>query len=422
MSSAALVLEAGANPRPGYHLERFRGRGGYGEVWEARTPQGTRVALKFLPCGLSDRASREIRSIQAVRQLHHPNLVRIHNVWCCPGYVVVAMELADGSLLDLLQAFRQEYGTPVPAGDLLPLLAQAAAALDYLNTRRHQLGGLLLAARHGDIKPANLLLFGDIVKLSDFGLTSLSSATTGAQVPAGTFGYMAPEVARGWVSDRSDQYALAATYCQLRGGRLPFDQATDTASGEGPRLDLTMLPDSEQPIIARALAAATWQRWPSCAEFVAQLQRVIRDEVRQRSKSLSPGTPAQRPPPEQGERRVATRYSCGLGVSLRRLGSLERRAWPGRVQDVSCTGIGLLTETAFDRGAVLVTDLHGAAASAAGPRLVRVARTARQFHGGVVLGCLFARPLAEDEIRALLALGQPGAPADTELADTLLSG
>src|SRR5262245_44711291 len=106
--------QAGLQPRPGYRLRRILGNGAFGQVWEADTESGPPVALKFMPCGHGGAATRELRSIQVVRQLSHPRLLRIDQVWCQPGYLVVAMELADGSLLDLLELYREEHGTPIP--------------------------------------------------------------------------------------------------------------------------------------------------------------------------------------------------------------------------------------------------------------------------------------------------------------------
>src|SRR5262245_49322073 len=118
--------QAGLQPRPGYHLRRLLGGGAFGQVWEADTEDGPPVALKFMPCGNGGAATRELRSIQIVRQLSHPRLIRIHQVWCQPGYLVVAMELADGSLLDLLELCKEEHGTPIPARQACDFLTQAA--------------------------------------------------------------------------------------------------------------------------------------------------------------------------------------------------------------------------------------------------------------------------------------------------------
>src|SRR5262249_33047731 len=155
------------------------------------------------------------------------------------------MELADGSLLDLLDAYREIYGTPIHPQQVCLYLAQAAAATDFLNTRQHNLDGRRVGFQHCDIKPSNLLVFGEKVKVADFRLASPTSTSLRFQRRAGTLDYTAPEVFQSRLSDRTDQYALAVTYCLLRGGRLPFTDTPEQFDGMyiRPRPDLSMLPE-----------------------------------------------------------------------------------------------------------------------------------------------------------------------------------
>lgn len=275
--SYPVPLQIGMQPYPGYRLRQLVGRGGFAEVWEAETSGGRKVALKFLPCGDNLAASREIRSIQALRQLKHPNLIEIEQVWCHLGYIVVAMELAEGSLLDLLEAFLQEFGTAIVPEQTLLYLTQVAEALDFLNSRQHYVDGRRVAFQHCDIKPSNILLFGETVKVSDYGLASATSAMVQGHRRAGTLDYAAPEIFQGRLSDWTDQYALGVTYCVLRGGRLPFTDTPTTFQRPyiRPTPDLTMLPDVERPIVGRALSPVPQNRWPTCGEFIAQLSKVI---------------------------------------------------------------------------------------------------------------------------------------------------
>lgn len=271
-------LHYGMEPFPGYRLDSCLGRGSFGEVWKASTPTGRPVALKFLPCEAESAISREIRSLQKVRPLRHPNLIRIDQVWCHLGYVVIAMELADGSLHDVLDV-QQEQGTPALEGPLVcHYLAQAAAALDFLNARQHMVNGRLVAIQHCDVKPSNLLVFGDRVKVADFGLASWLASSAKNRLPAGTLEYCAPEVLRGRLADQTDQYSLAVTYCALRGGRLPFalvPLALQPVCAR-PSADLTMLPEAERPIVGRALDPLPSLRWATCGELMSRLARVVR--------------------------------------------------------------------------------------------------------------------------------------------------
>jgi serine/threonine protein kinase len=264
-------------PFPGYRMRQLLGRGGFAEVWEAERDDGIPLALKFLPAMDSVSTSREIRSIQMVRQLRHPNLIHIEQVWCHLGYIVVAMELGEGSLLDLLETSHAEYGTALSAEQVCLLLSGAAAGLDFLNARQHLLSGKRVAIQHCDVKPSNLLLFGDTVKLCDFGLASPTTTRLQFHRRAGTLDFLAPEVFKGRLSNHCDQYSLAITYCLLRGGRLPFTDTPSKFDGNyvRPDPDLSMLSRLEQPIIARALTLVPQDRWPSCQDMIAQLAAVL---------------------------------------------------------------------------------------------------------------------------------------------------
>jgi serine/threonine protein kinase, bacterial len=270
-------LQVGSVPYPGYRLRQLISRGGFGDVWEAETDDGQTLALKFLPSSDSLVTAKEIRAIQAIGHLHHPGLIRIDQVWCHLGYIIIAMELAEGSLLDLLEVYMAEYGTAIAPAEVCRYLTQLAGVLDFLNRRQHQLDGRRVAFQHCDVKPSNILLFGENIKLCDFGLSSVTTAALRFHYRAGTLDYAAPEIFQGRLSDWTDQYALAVTYVQLRTGMLPFTDtpATFVRGYVRPAPDLARLPRPEQPIVARALAAVPQDRWPSCGEFMSRLTRVI---------------------------------------------------------------------------------------------------------------------------------------------------
>ncbi|MFN4260548.1 MAG: serine/threonine-protein kinase [Gemmataceae bacterium] len=271
-------LQVGMEPYPGCRLRQLLGRGGFAEVWEADADNGTQLALKFMPCQNSTSPGREVRSIQMIRELQHPHLVRIDQVWSSSDYLVIAMELAEGDLRDLLHAYQMEFQTPIPPEQVCIYLSQIADALDFLNTRQHPVDGRLVAIQHCDVKPSNMLLFGDTVKLSDFGLASVTTTHSRTHHREGTLDYAAPEVFQGLLSDRSDQYALAVSYYELRTGRMPFPEINafrQSWPGRRPPPDLSVLTPAERPIIEKALKTIPQNRWPSCAALMEELTKAV---------------------------------------------------------------------------------------------------------------------------------------------------
>ena len=260
----------GWEPMPGYRLERRLGRGGFGEVWRAAGPDALPVAVKFVTLAGTG-VSTELRAADLMLGVSHPHLITLLDVRRTDRHLILVMELADGTLAERLATARDAGHDGVPRDELLGYMAQAADALDFLNGG----GPGRLPAQHRDVKPQNLLLAGGILKVADFGLVRCLEHTltthTGVHTPA----YAAPELFTDKLSNRTDQYSLAVTFCELRGGRRPFGGETRDVLMHGHLTgepDLSMLPPAERPVVRRALAKTPRHRWPSCAAFVAALR------------------------------------------------------------------------------------------------------------------------------------------------------
>jgi hypothetical protein len=274
-----MALRPGVEAVPGYVLAGRLGRGGFGEVWKAIGPGTVPVALKLLR--VDERlAAVEARALEFMKLVRHPHLLSTFGIWHQEDLLIIGMELADGSLMD---RWREAAETGVPGIDFAQLIEyfhEAGKGIDYLNEPRHSLGSReKMRIVHRDIKPHNLLLVGGAVKVGDFGLAriverSTVGSTSGALTPA----YAAPELFSGCVTQYSDQYSLGISYCQLRGGRLPFvgsfHQVMAGHLNQEP--DLSMIPEGEHRIVARALAKQPEQRWPNCLSFVKALAEVGR--------------------------------------------------------------------------------------------------------------------------------------------------
>ncbi len=256
-----------------YRVRHLLGRGSRATVWRAENEDGEAMALKFLVCGDSLTASNWLWSLRAQRELGHPHVVHIEDFTARTGNIVVAMELADGTLLDCLKQSRAKGGNLLPAARVVEWLKQAADAIDFLNGRKPGRDGRRPAFQHGGVRPSNLLCFGDTVKLADAGPVLPVNMPLKFRHWSGPLDFAAPEVFRGRLSEWTDQYALAVTYCQLRGGRLPFTDTPTTLRRDyvRPEPNLSMVPAEERAIVGRALAVQPWERWPSCCAFMAAL-------------------------------------------------------------------------------------------------------------------------------------------------------
>ena len=258
-----------------FRIERQVGRGGLGAVYRAvdcRT--GETVALKMLPPGTDASATRRLRrEFDALRHLHHPNIVRTLDLGEVDGIPWLSMEFVDGMVLRewLVGAGKPKLLEPEPEADapegvdldvlfeepdsgallaaarghksrletgleamltdeeqveqnnpdrlhaLCEALAQVCDGLSFIHAR-----GLL----HRDVKPGNILVRQDRrTTLVDFGLAKRMTdpEITDHGHVVGTYRYMSPEQARGETLDRrSDLYALGATLYELLAGRPAF--------------------------------------------------------------------------------------------------------------------------------------------------------------------------------------------------------
>jgi serine/threonine protein kinase len=266
-----------AEPIPGYRLIEFLGRGGFGEAWKCEAPGGLFKAIKFVSSNLKNlegdgaHAQQELQALQRVKAIRHPFILSMDRVEVVGDDLVIVMELADKSLNDRLKEC-QAMGLPgIPRQELLAYLAEAAEALDVMNLRH----GL----QHLDVKPHNLFLVAEHIKVADFGLVKCLSDGDGPSGSSVQFGgitplYAPPETHLGAISPQSDQYSLALVYHELLTGRLPFAGKNSRQLAlqhlrEEP--DLSDLPDADRPAVARALSKDPAQRFPSCQDFIQQL-------------------------------------------------------------------------------------------------------------------------------------------------------
>jgi eukaryotic-like serine/threonine-protein kinase len=283
-----------------YVIQRLLGRGGMGEVYEARDSRlGRSVALKFLPSRFADdpdALERFEREARAASSLNHPNICTIHDVGRFGDRPFFVMELLEGrSLKDLI-------GTgALPVDDVIDFGAQIADALAAAHAK-----GIV----HRDIKPANIFVtaHGE-AKVLDFGLAKLTAeGATAAKAAAppleagpvrdemlttpgttmGTLAYMSPEQARGEPVDaRTDIFSLGVVLYEMATGTRPFrgESAAEllrTIAGGNPSRPTALraaVPFALERVILDALAKDPARRSPSAAGIQKALLDLKRGRV-----------------------------------------------------------------------------------------------------------------------------------------------
>src|SRR5947209_6363335 len=215
------LLTNQSEPIPGYRLLERLGRGGFGEVWKCEAPGGIHKAIKFVYGDLEGAAEQgkpaeqELKSLERVEAIRHPYILSLERFDIVDGQLTIIMELADRSLWDRFRECRPQGLPGIPRDELLRYLEETAEALDLMNGH-HQI-------QHLDVKPQNIFLVHNHVKVADFGLAKafegMRATVTGGVTPV----YAAPETFEGWISRYCDQYSLAIVYQELLTGVRPFN-------------------------------------------------------------------------------------------------------------------------------------------------------------------------------------------------------
>jgi hypothetical protein len=329
------IREADAEPIPGYRLIEPLGSGGFGEVWKCEAPGGLFKGIKFVYGNLNSldvegvRAEQELHALQRVKEVRHPFVLSLDRIEVVDGELVIVMELADKSLHDAFVEYQNAGMVGIPRDALLRYVRDAAEALDHMN-EKHNL-------QHLDIKPRNLFLLSDRVKVADFGLVKhlerqSSSGLLGGVTPL----YAPPETFGGKISDTSDQYSLAIVYQELLTGQRPFTgknvrQLTQQHLQEEP--ELRMLPEGERPVVARALSKDPSRRFPNCLAFVRALY-TAQGRARPEAIAIEPAV--------DGAHRPKTLHETLEDIQLEEVpaeAAREDSATPAEMEEVSRLGL-----------------------------------------------------------------------------------
>lgn len=305
-----------------YEIVAKLGGGGMGVVYKARDIRlGRTVALKFLPPEWShDEGAKQrfVREAQAASATNHRNICVIHNIdETDDGRLFIVMAHYEGETLKQ----KLERG-PLPIAETVEIACEIAEGL----AKAHAQGVI-----HRDVKPGNLMITDDGVKILDFGLAKFADALqlTVPGTTIGTVAYMSPEQARGEEADaRSDVWALGIVMYEMLTGAAPFHGGYQEATLHAIKHDAlpalrTARPDVPEPlerIVLRALEKDPSLRYQTVREPARELRllqgRSVPLDLQTEEVATLAAFPREAPARRSRLRRALTPVRVGLASML----------------------------------------------------------------------------------------------------------
>lgn len=269
-----------------FEIHEEIGRGGMGIVYRAFDHETKRdVAIKLLNVEGADKqfyqdlVARFLREAETLRELNHPNIVKLlESVEENDKYYLIIEYVSGGDLQKLLETERT-----LPIERVLKIAIELADAL----TRAHYKGVI-----HRDLKPANVLIAKDgSPHLTDFGIAHVITGKRITQEGAslGTLAYMSPEAFRGNIPDkRTDIWAFGVMLYEMIADIHPFEHPRERLGSAilSPDIQPTYLlhqkPDLNPKLallIHRMIVKDSEKRISSMREVSLELEKVMQGDT-----------------------------------------------------------------------------------------------------------------------------------------------
>ncbi len=265
---------------PGNYVAHFRliellGEGAMGSAWKAWDSRLRRCVMLKLPRSHSmaeNDLRRFLREGQSGAQLHHEQLVSVHDVGRDGDIFYLVAGYVEG---DNLREFASR--TQLTFTEIATLCAEIAEALQYVHAK-----GIV----HRDLKPANIIIDpSGRPHIIDFGLAKLLDDDDDLTMHGeliGTPAYMSPEQAGGntaQISSTSDIYSLGVILFELMTGDSLFEGDRESVIRQilsrepaRPRSIKRAIPKDLETICLKAIEKRPALRYQTASEFSADLR------------------------------------------------------------------------------------------------------------------------------------------------------
>lgn len=278
-----------------YQIRDVVGSGPLAFVFRAHDREiDVEVALKAVNPRLvqtADERKAFAKHIRQARKLSHPNLVRVYEEGEDQDRPFYTMQFLDGLTLRKIIDLRLQKGQFFALPEIEPIFAQVAAALDGA----HKVGP------HSDLKPENVLVLPDLLKVTDFGLGLAMPRLPFVQAVKSRRAdrYLAPEIVEGREVDaRADLYSMAVILGEMLAGLTP-DGSVPELQRRNPDV-----PPAVEGLYRKALSQNPNVRPRSAPEMFAELQEAARKaappSMRSRPEPAMSAPPPMRPRAQTG--------------------------------------------------------------------------------------------------------------------------
>ncbi|MFL5319515.1 MAG: protein kinase domain-containing protein [Myxococcaceae bacterium] len=250
-----------------YNIKDIVGAGPVGFVYRARDAEvDVDVALKVInPRLLQTQEERKAfqRAMRVGRKLSHPNIVRIYEEGEDQDRPFYTMQYVEGLNLRKIIDLRITKGTFFSLREVEPILAQVCSALDSA----HKLGP------HGDVRPENVVVLPDLLKITDYGLGLAIPRIPFVQALKGKKGdrYLSPEyVSGGEMDHRADVYSVAVIVGEMLTGLTP-DESIPELQRRNPEV-----PPAMEGLYRKALNTNPLARPKTAGAFYEEFAEITR--------------------------------------------------------------------------------------------------------------------------------------------------